>query len=111
MFVTGETLIARFKEQEARRTAIKQKITWETIIAIDPYFDDLLREIEGIEQGENFCANNVWYKRYKPIVLRRVGWYAPNYAPEILKTERAYEIVYEKLYDALPNCKGCGCFL
>ncbi|NUO06972.1 MAG: hypothetical protein HUU07_16525 [Candidatus Brocadia sinica] len=96
---------------KARDEATKESLSWETIIVIDPFFDDLLSEIEGIElePGERFCINDTWYKKYKPIILRRVGYFAPNYAPEILKTERAYDIVYRKLYDALPSCKGCGC--
>lgn len=101
------------KEREARQTAIKESLTWETLIAIDPFFDGLLSGIEGIElePGERFCANDTWYKKYKPLILRRVGWHAPNYAPGILRTERAYDIVYQKLYDALPNCRNCSCDL
>ncbi|GAN33722.1 MAG: hypothetical protein DYG83_10320 [Candidatus Brocadia sp. AMX2] len=99
------------KEREARQTAIKGSLTWETIIAIDPYFDDLLHGIKTIKPGEKFCANETWYKEYKPIILRRVGYFAPNYAPEILKTEKAYDVVYQKLYDALPDCKGCACMI
>lgn len=104
-------VVGEIERCKARDEARKESLTWETIIAIDPFFDDLLHEIEGTEPGERFCANDIWYKKYKPIILRRVGYCSPNYAPEILKTERAYEIVYEKLYGALPNCKGCGCFL
>ncbi|NUQ57697.1 MAG: hypothetical protein HUT38_04420 [Candidatus Paceibacter sp.] len=110
MLITGDTLLSRFRERESRRESIRQKLTWETIVAIDPFFDDLLHEIEGIKPGERFCANDTWYKKYKPIILNRVGWYAPNYVPEILKIERAYDLVYQRLYDALPDCKGCGCF-
>lgn len=107
--MTAGEMLERLKAEEEytleRRTKV---LSWEVIIAIDPFFDDLLCEIQGIRADENFCANGIWFETYKPAIVRRIGWYAPNYAPEILKTERAYEIAYRKLYNALPDCQNCG---
>lgn len=105
---TAGEMLSRFKDEEGALERRTKALSWEVIIAIDPFFYDLLREIQGVRAGENFCANRIWFEIYKPAIVRRIGWHAPNYAPEILKTVRAYEIAYEKLYSALPDCQNCG---
>ena len=64
---------------------------------------------------ERFCANDVFFGYYNPrnSIKRRltnlVGWYAKDARPA-LRTEQAYDAVYERIYDALPDCRNCGCF-
>ena len=53
----------------------------------------------------NYCANYFWYRLYKPEVCYLVGWDARNPA---LKSEAAYDVVYQYLYDLLPNCNHEG---
>jgi hypothetical protein len=64
------------------------------------------------DTGPNFCANAVWYgyaghRGIKPFLLGMVGWEAGD---ERLRTEAAYDIAYDTIYEALPDCRGrCAC--
>jgi hypothetical protein len=65
--------------------------------------------------GPDFCANAVWYgyPGHKPGIKKRmgqlVGWGAPEDAGE-LRTSAAYDVAYETIYQALPDCRGdCSC--
>ena len=56
-----------------------------------------------------FCANAVWYSTMKPIVELEVGYCARN--PK-LESSLAYDVAYDSIYQALPNCRHegmCGC--
>lgn len=64
---------------------------------------------------DRFCANEVFFGYANPRnslkyrISHLVGWHADNVMPELL-SEDAYNTVYERIYDALPNCRNCGCF-
>jgi hypothetical protein len=49
-----------------------------------------------------FCANNAWYGAIKPRVLELAGWEAKD---KRLRTQAAYDAVYDYLYSLLPDCK------
>ena len=89
---------------------IAPKITWEKLVAIEPRLDELLKEIEAIKDpgGPSFCANDIWYRQYKPRFLKLVGWAAEK-DDSVIKTEKAYNLAYKKLYHSLPDCRDCGC--
>ncbi len=53
----------------------------------------------------SFCANRLWYHRVKPLVVELAGYEAQN--PK-LRTTRAYDIAYQTIYKALPDCRNCG---
>ena len=61
-----------------------------------------------------FCANKIWYgyagkDGIKDRLLKLVG-YDREAGPEVLRTSESYDIVYDYIYDALPDCKGyCAC--
>lgn len=55
-----------------------------------------------------YCANRVWYDRYKERVIQAVGWESRDRNPD-LHTSDAYDIVYRHLYDLLPPCRNCNC--
>lgn len=93
-------MMKREEERNARRI---ESLTWDIIIAIDPFLDEVLAEIEKMEIDKKISIRGTW-KRYREIMIHRVGFGAPEYAPELLKTSKAYDIVYEKLYNAL-GCK------
>lgn len=83
------------------------KMTFESLATIEPRLLQLYNEARCIKpEGRNFCANEVWYKQFKPRLLRLVGWEAEN---PLLATAEAYEISYKTIYDALPDCRVCSC--
>ena len=52
-----------------------------------------------------FCANRVWYGRFRSQVVEQVGFRAWN--PK-LRTTSAYDLGYQTIYNALPDCRNCG---
>ncbi len=85
-------------------------LTWALLVQLEPELEALYREIRTLrgKGGRVFCANRVWYSRFKGRLLRLVGWEARNPDPRIRSAE-AYDLAYQKLYDALPNCRNCSC--
>lgn len=61
-----------------------------------------------------FCANEIFFGddelyriNFKERVIALAGWEAENRA---LRTTRAYDVVYDAVYAALPDCRGdCSC--
>jgi len=86
-------------------TASKTKITWEKIIEIEPEINQLYEIAKNENRSdlpEDYCANDVFYNELKPEIMQLAGWYAED---RRLKSTRAYELVYMKIYDALPYCR------
>src|SRR5688500_1649580 len=90
--------------------------TWAALTAAEPRLVGLLREIRGVRRtAPSFCANRVWYgygnphAGYKARMSALVGW-GRRGGPPVLTTQRAYDVAYDTLYRALPNCRRCGCF-
>lgn len=75
-------------------------LNWDSLVILDPYLDTVLREIQELEIKKGVSIRQAW-KRYREIMVHRVGFCAPDDYPAILKTSKAYDIVYEKLYNAL----------
>lgn len=85
---------------------------------VEPRLVDLAARVSRVKDDpsdEWFCANEVWYgyNRYRGQSLKRamlelVGETAYMAAPQ-LRTEQAYDCVYDTLYAMLPNCRACGC--
>lgn len=80
--------------------------------------DVFVRAASVVDDGTEpyFCANEVFFGYYQTMregfkrsIVEMVGWGAPWEAHSELKTEQAYDIVYERIYEALPNCRNCGC--
>jgi hypothetical protein len=97
-------------------TAEKAKpLTWAQMVEIEPRLAALLAEIRKIKDDKSkpgFCANLRWYGSYdrsslKGRFFRLAGFYA---AKEELRTMEAYDLGYDKLYSALPDCRNCPCF-
>jgi hypothetical protein len=93
------------------------KPTWERLVDLEPRLALLLKEVEAItdDGGPCFCANQHFYGG-RPLSLKqkmmaligheRLG----DDCDPILKTSTAYDVAYEELYAALPDCRGnCGC--
>jgi len=56
--------------------------------------------------GRYFCANEIWIREFKPLLINLVGWHARNHS---LRTTEAYDVAYHTIYDALPDCRDCLC--
>ncbi len=109
---TKEERDAAQKESDA---AESYPLTWEEIIKLDPRVSDLYREICGVKDDKSkksFCANTAWYgDGFKDDVGNLVGFSTkPKQPNRLLRTMKAYDIVYGKCYGALPNCRNCGCY-
>jgi hypothetical protein len=84
------------------------KPTFDELLALEPRLGILLREAKAYQRRKGFCANSVWYGYdgsggLKGRLLMLVGWERrPRH--EILSTEAAYDVAYETIYHALPDC-------
>jgi hypothetical protein len=104
--------MANGKESGPMKPPVKTKaLTWRDLTKIEPRLVALYQEIRTIkDNGESFCANALWYGYaslgFKDRMSRLVGFTADD--PR-LRTMEAYGVAYKKLYEALPNCRNCGC--
>ncbi|OQA06041.1 MAG: hypothetical protein BWY65_02297 [Firmicutes bacterium ADurb.Bin373] len=82
-------------------------MTFKRIAKIEPRLQALYDEARQVKaRGRNFCANQVWYSRFKPQLILLVGWNAEN--PQ-LRTPAAYDVAYRTIYRTLPHCRNCFC--
>jgi hypothetical protein len=85
-------------------------MNWQEIIEREPRLNELLKKAEEIKDdgsGEYFCANEIWYRDFKPQLNKLVGYFTEN---TVLNTSECYDIAYQKIYNVLPGCRNCGCF-
>jgi len=85
--------------------------TWAALVAAEPRLGALLAEARRVSaRGKpDFCANAVWYgwgnhRGFKPRLIHLVGFWAEGADP-ILHTGAAYDIAYQRIYRALPDCR------
>ena len=91
-------------------------LTWQQLVTAEPRLGSLLLEIKAVRDDKtrpSFCANAHWYgyhgsPGFKPRLYRLVGFGALS-APGHLRTMDAYDLAYETLFEALPNCRNCNC--
>lgn len=78
------------------------------LVRIEPVLGSLMRDAADTLDagGQWFCANRIWYQRFKPRLELLVGWHR-DAGPESLKSADAYEVAYEAIYMALPDCREC----
>lgn len=103
------------KRTDRSRALPPEELSWERICEIEPRLKVAEREILRIADkgGKAFCANAVWYGygdpdfSFKERVVRYAGWEAEE--PR-LRSNAAYDIAYEHLYELLPACRNCWCF-
>ena len=83
-------------------------MTFEDMCTLEPLLALLRDDINRVSSRgkKHFCANKAWVRRFKPRLIRLVGWYAYK---EELRTSEAYELAYRTLYSLLPNCRHCRC--
>jgi len=93
-------------------TTAHRKPTWKALVKTEPRLAVLLKEAQGVDgSGHHFCANRVWYQRQglKDRLCRLVGWDVKGRGIPLLATEGAYDVAYDKIYAALPDCRDCVC--
>jgi len=87
---------------------MSQYRTWQEMVRLEPRLKDLYDEARTIkdEGGRYFCANEVWFTEFKPVLRHLVGWWSKK--PD-LRSSQAYDSAYQKIYQTLPGCRNCGC--
>lgn len=86
-----------------------KRLTFDEICRIEPGVLRLYNRLKAIKDNKrqrSFCANAIWLDHFYPLVLHLVG---SNASKEELRTSQAYDLICEKLYKALPNCRNCFC--
>ena len=112
-----------------------KSITWEDICEAEPRVKALYYtacHVKDCKTDRSFCANYVFLNTFKPIICELVGFcrsrrkkmmkesandfqfenffaYTDEIDDEMLSTSIAYDIVYQKIYGALPDCRNCCC--
>ena len=91
-----------------------ERLTFERLTELEPRLKDLLAEARAFHKdpNPNFCANAVWYgyagPGLKERLCRLVGFTAEGGGA--LRTSAAYDLAYQTIYQALPDCRGrCAC--
>jgi len=92
-------------------------MTFDEMVKIEPKLGDLLKEAQEQHNNKKFiCANAVWYgydgfPGIRNRLIDIVGYFAEK--PDL---KYGYDLAYETIYNALPNCKRkkcgslmCGC--
>jgi len=96
-----------------REAALKGE--WDSLVLLEPQLEALAKEVQAIkvDPAKAFCANRAW-RPFRAEVIRLVGWSArtPNAAANpTLKTSDAYDVAYQTLYNLLPDCRDCACYV
>ncbi len=83
----------------------------------EPVLSALLVEAKSHDgRDPRFCANAVWYgynghPGLKPRLLTVVGWERLDGRHDVLSRPETYDVAYETIYAALPDCRDCnGCW-
>lgn len=89
-------------------------MTWDKLIELEPRLKALLEKAQGYHKAtandKYFCANHVWYRKLKPELVELVGNYREKEGDPFLYTSEAYDLAYQTVYDALPNCRHESAF-
>ena len=85
--------------------------SFEELADLEPRLLELLHEARSMIDmgGLSFCANRIWYDGFKPRLVALVGW-ERDAGPKLLRTSAAYDVAYQTIYGALPDCRDCACF-
>jgi hypothetical protein len=84
-------------------------LTWAEMVKIEPWLARLLQRIERTDTStDEKCRVVLWYLQHKPRMTKLVG-HAAEGAPDRLRTRRAFDIAYQKLFYETPPCRCRGC--
>ncbi len=88
-------------------------MTFEELEKLEPRLAALLAEARAVpSRGKpDFCANRAWYGNgrdgLKAKLGKLAGWNAEGADPR-LHSEKAYDVAYQAIYEALPDCRHEG---
>jgi hypothetical protein len=86
--------------------AIQPRLTFEDILQREPFIAKLFKKIKSIRRTKDFCANDIWYGYSN-------GFNGIREQIAYLETKYGYAVhgmVTNKLFNALPDCRGnCRC--
>jgi len=89
-----------------------EPVAWDDLVALEPRLLPLLVEAQRATSDGATCANAIFYgsggSGLKGRLSRLVGYLAPDNADPRLCTENAYDVAYDHIYDALPDCTHEG---
>jgi hypothetical protein len=94
----------------------KKALTWAELVRLEPGLGPLLEEARAhhADRSAVFCANAVFYgsadstRGLKRRLLRLVG--RDSGRAGVLGTSVAYDVAYDTIFAALPDCRGeCAC--
>jgi hypothetical protein len=82
-------------------------ITFKMLCQWEPRLRELELEAKAIEAGNDFCANEVWYRPggLKSWLRKLVG---NEGCHPTLRTSEAYHVVYQHLWTILLDCQHEG---
>lgn len=77
------------------------------ISTIEPKLMEMYQFVTSIDPSMDgsFCANEIWYRDLKPLLLTLVGHYSEV---DAISDARSYDVAYQTIYRALPNCRHEG---
>jgi hypothetical protein len=84
---------------------------FDRLAELEPGLKALLKKAEQTRDrafNPSFCANDLWFREFKPQLVLLVGWTARKENPEI-QSAAAYDLAYDRIYASLPDCRECGC--
>jgi hypothetical protein len=102
-----------------RGKPVEEWVDFRILCGLEPLLLRLLRRAQNCHRDKSarFCANEEWYgcgaHNYgwglKRELAKLVGYQRSDEHP-VLSTEHAYDLAYDTIYEALPNCRGsCAC--
>lgn len=99
---------------------MSEVLTWQKLVELEPRLQALLNEARSAADGKYcFCASDKWYgtdgprSGLKHRVMQLVGFERKppsTLMPEVLlQSHTAYDVAYQTIYGALPDCRNAGC--
>jgi hypothetical protein len=85
--------------------------TFEALAEIEPRLAELKQEAASVvdDGGKSFCANRVWYSRFKPRLNSLVG-FDRDTGPAVIRSCNAWDLAIRVIYRELPDCRNCSCY-
>lgn len=87
-------------------------MTFEDCCKLDPAINALHLQVKSFAKEHRhdkaFCANRHWVQTFKPQLLPLVGCERRR-GPAELQSSLAYDVVYDAIYELLPDCRNCCC--
>jgi hypothetical protein len=98
--------ILTLKEKKMIKENDRPEVTWEELCNLEPRLLSLFNEAQATRrsrQGLSFIPESSWYRYFKPRMLYLVGLDAKGTG--VIKSSEAYNLAYEKIYNALKGEK------